>query len=265
MPLRLADALLAAAPVSVGTPVTPHVGTGLHHLHPSQSLVTGVGQPQLQLGPRQLDFGVGPKQAWQSCSPMDGTPSTMCTLSPITPAPRIRPVLHGGRQQTVFENETPDRPQQPVQQFHAFSQQQLIVEESKSYRRYPSPLVSGRESRAPTTPPRTPPRKFLMDVAAEGVADNEGAVVADPSSAQRHHSPPSSVAKTPSYGMWARSTPSPQGMYRGTHAFAENSAHMSGDSRSQCLVDVPPLLPQQLHFAMHHSHAMPWAMFPGAC
>lgn len=263
--MRLADALLAAT-VPVSAPVTPLVGTSHHHLHPStQPLVAGVAQPHLQLGPRQLDFGVGPKQAWQTCSPMDATPSTMCTLSPITPAPRVRPVLHGGRHQTVFENETPDRPQHPVQQFHAYGQQHFIAEERQGYCRYPSPVVSRHESRAPTTPPRTPPRRFLVEVTTEGVGESESGIRPDPSSAQRHHSPPSSVAKTPSYGMWVRSTPSPQGMYRGMNAFADTSSHMSGDSRSQSLVDVPPMLPQQLQFSMHATHAMPWGMFPSAC
>jgi len=239
VPLRLADALLS------GTPVTPHLG---HHLMHAAHLIPMVGQPHLQLGPRQLDFGVLPK--WQS--PLDGTPSTMCsTLSPMTPAPRSRPVL---QHQTVYENETPDRPEQP--QYHAFGHQTIGEHQKTSCRTQPSP--SRQDRHAPTTPPRTPPRKFLMESGTEDVSLAVGS-----SSARRHHSPPSSVAKTP-YGMWPHSTPSPTHMYRREQAptFTETTtASMYVDSRSNAF-DVPPMLPhQQFHYQMH-APAVQWGMFP---
>lgn len=260
MPLRLADALLAASGGPVGTPVTPQVGAGHHHLH-GQPLLTGVSH--LQLGPRQLDFGAAPKQAWQPCSPMDSTPSTVCSHSPITPAPRIRPVLHGGRQQTVFENETPDRPYQPMlqQSFHTFGQQQFAGEEVKGVCRHHSPVATRKGKTGEDTPPVTPPRKFDLGF-ADGLGHVDGG--ADPSSAQRQHSPPSSVAKTPSYCMgWVRSTPSPQSMYRGS-AFSsclEETAHACMDGRPNCMAEVPSMLPQP-QYPMHHLHAVPWAMYP---
>merc|ERR1712087_178 len=145
-----------------------------------------------------------------------------------------------GGHETVYENETPDRPQQP--QYHAFGQQQqFICEESKGCLQYPISLQ--QENRMPTTPPRTPPRKFLMEMAAE----NESGPGLDPNSVDRHRSP-QSVAKTPSYGMWVRSTPSPQpNMYRGMQAdayagMANTNTYV--ETRPQCMVEMPPMLPQ---------------------
>lgn len=173
--LRLAEAL--------GAPATPQVGPH------AQSHVIAVGQFQLQLGPRQLDFGVGPKQAWQG-SPMDGTPSTMCTLSsPMTPAPRAWPAFQNARQQTVFENSTPNRMQQPL----------------------PSASFS---------PPRTPPRKTLEHKMAEVVGSESTGFAM---------SPPSSIPKTPIYGAWARNTPSRSPVRRVTYAetntFRDHRSH----------------------------------------
>jgi len=218
--------------------------------------------PQLQLGPRQLDFGVLPKQAWPGCAGLDMTPSAAFAMSPITPAPRTRPVLH----QTVFENETPDRPQQP--QYHALSQHHFVQGEKVGFR-YPSPAE--KENREPRTPPRTPPRKGihmeLVEMPVEG-----GDVSLDPSGVD-HRSPPS-VAKTP-YGMWVGSTPSPQpNMYRGSQApvLADATNTHFVDPRSQYLVaEMPPIMPQQLQYTMHHNPytaaaaAMPWGMFPTTC
>jgi len=232
------------------------VGAGHHQMYATApSMMAGVAS-HLQLGPRQLDFGVLPTQAWQACSPLDGTPSAMCAMSPITPAPRMRPVL-GGRQQTVYEVETPDRPQQP--QYHAFGQQQFMCEESKACLRHPSPRH--QENRAPTTPPRTPTRKFLMEM-----ADDQSSAWAEPNSVERRRSP-QSIAKTPSYGMWVQSTPSPQpNIYRGTQAqvladLTNTSAYV--EARPQFVADMPPMLPQQLQYSMHY--ATPWGVFPGAC
>jgi len=265
VPLRLADALLAVAGAPLGTPVTPQVGTGHHHFC-TQPLLTGL--THLQLGPRQLDFGAVTKQAWQPCSPMDATPSTMCTLSPITPAPRSRPILQGGRHQTVFENETPDRPYQPIQQsFHAFSQQQFLPEEAKAVYRHHSPVTSRKSKTGEDTPPVTPPRKFDLGCAEE-LHPGDGSAESDPSSARRHDSPPSSVAKTPSYGYWVRSTPSPQGIYRSntySSCYAENTGHACLETRPHCISDVASMLPQQPQYPMHHLHTVPWAMYPGAC
>lgn len=261
----MADALLSATGGPMGTPVTPQVVAGHHHLH-TQPLLTGM--THLQLGPRQLDFGAASKQAWQPCSPMDSTPSTVCTHSPITPAPRTRPVLHGGRQQTVFENETPDRPYQPMlhQSFHTLGQQHFIVKEVKGVCRQQSPVASRKGKTGEDTPPVTPPRKFDLGF-ADGLRHDDGG--ADPSSAQRHHSPPSSVAKTPSYGMgWVRSTPSPQSMYRDSafaSCYADTAAHACMDSRPHFMAEVPSMLPQQPQYPIHHLHSVPWAMSFGAC
>lgn len=265
VPLRLADALLAA----VSAPVTPQVGTGHHHLQPSaQQLLTGACQPHLQLRPQQLDFGVGPKQAWTPCSPMDGTPSTMCTLSPITPAPQMRPALLGGRQPTVFENDY-----QPSQQcFNIFSQQQIFGEPPPGDYRNQSPVVT--RQRGSDTPPRTPPRRLDIGDAAEEPIQSGSGTASDAGSGQP--SSPPSVAKTPSYvtGMVA-DTPSPRRLYgyrSGAYApsfAAENTAqgcldnnHMLADITNMLPQQPQPLQTQQPQFPMHpHLHMVPWAMY----
>lgn len=270
VPLRLADALR--------TPVTPQLSACHHHLHyaAQPAMLAGVMQPHLQLGPRQLDFGAGLKQAWQPCSPMDGTPSTTCTtFSPITPAPRNRPALHhNGVQQTVFESETPDRPRHPWQHSLHPCRRHAIGEDTNVVCRSHSPGASRKANIGPETPPRTPPRKFDPGFAVEtevGVCNGEGGEISmmgsDPSSAQRHGSPPSSAAKTPSYCMgWVRSTPSPQSLYRGCGAYAsgfgEASVHSFADSRAvHCLADVPSMLPQQPQHPIHNLHTMPWSIY----
>jgi len=246
-PLRLAEALS-------GTPVTPLVGTMSHHqMH--QAMVAAMACPQLHVGPRQLDFGVLPKQAWPGCPGIDMTPSAAFAMSPITPAPRTRPVLH----QTVFENETPDRPQ-----YHALSQHHFVQGEKEGFR-YPSP--SEKENREPRTPPRTPPRKGIQMELVEMPVEGSD-VSLDPSGVQLHRSPPS-VAKTP-YGCgWVGSTPSPQpNLYRGGQApvLADTTNTQFVDPRSQYLVaEMPPIMPQQLQYTMHHTHAMPWGMFSTTC
>lgn len=130
--LRLADALPTGS-----TPMTPQLGIA-RHCH--------------QFGvQRQLDFGAASKHTipWQTCSPMDAaTPSTMCTLSPTTPAPRTRPMLQSARQQTVFENETPDRPP------YWYSRPQLGRCDS------PAPKPQ-RESSPPKTPPTSQVTQML--------------------------------------------------------------------------------------------------------
>lgn len=104
-----------------------------------------------------------------------------------------------------------------------------------------------------------------MEVVEMMVESDRGTGLEPSSSPQ----PPSSVAKTP-YGLWVGSTPSPQpNVYRSNQAplladATNTQAYV--DPRSQYMVaEMPPVMPQQLHYSMHQAVHVPWGMFPGTC
>lgn len=229
VPLRLADALSASSPM---TPCTSGVGHGVFQpMH--------LGRPHLQLGPRQLDFGAGPScHLWQAFSPMDG--SAVSPMTPMTPAPHVQRYPRCGWQQTVLEDETPDRPSQPD---HAIRSR---------FGGLPSSPSPKKKSQSEVEPPRTPPRKFLLELEDAGSSDRSAGAC----SAHRNGSPPS-VAKTPSYGNWVTCTPD-------DHMYAPTLAESSGYCQT---ADMPPMLPVHSQYQPQHHLVGSWGygLFPGQC
>lgn len=246
VPICLADALAAAdlpPPSQVSSYVHSSSQHQQQHLLPLSSWSASIGQSQMHLVSRQLDFdgSMGGRQHGQALwSPV--VPSTSM-MTPLTPAPR-EPFPRDGRLGIRHEIETPERPSQPVR----LSGDVLIGSDSKAApQRNAWPQVA-LDPAAPSTPPRTPTRKLAMDVAADAL---DSSVRSMP----RNLSPPPSVAKTPSYGNWVINTPEPQELPSYAMGHLRYNHQVSG---------MPPLLPHPHQPTVHHqlnAAATPWVPF----